>query len=262
MNNTELNKKLKKLARLATKAIKLRAKTKGAHDGKFLQAIFQDKAYKDADLMLKVEMLAKIYSVARIIGTTKDEIKNEELRNNLRNILEDPKTTTLFSEYQKDNYEIKEPLKEILLDTTCGSREKDGKTNTIISLLSKYGYYITNFQFPIYDNFARDGITKLFKQKEFKELLKTSRPHIELGSSLVFFYKYGTLLKACTYLPRKRRIDALDAFFWLYGVMKATQTHEGANKTFWWSGTCGYVGDKKFRDWYDAVQEFMGEKQS
>ena len=260
-NNESLKEKLNTLQTLAAKALVLRGKTKGEHDGNFLKMIFHGKKWKDTDLMLKVEMLAKIYSVARTTGTKKDEKKNEYLKENLKNLLDNNEhhTTDLFNTY-KTNYEISKELGEILLDKSCGSREKDGETNTIISLLSKYGYYITNFQFPIYDNFARKGITALFKQDEFKALFKEwkkSHQQIELKKELTFFYKYSALLNKCSGLPKTQRIDSLDAFFWLYGIMQSTQSTNLANKTFWWSGTCGYVGSKEFKDWYRDAKKLM-----
>lgn len=187
--------------------------------------------------------------------------KDEKLKRNLKNLLDNNETTILFNSY-KTNYEISKELEEKLLNDECGSRDKDGKTNTIISLLSKYGYYITNFQFPIYDNFASQGITKLFKQNEFKTLFKEwKKSHQQANNKkLTFFYKYSALLNKCTDLPKKQRIDSLDAFFWLYGIMKSTQSTNPANKIFWWSGTCGYVGTKQFQDWYGATKKLLDDK--
>ena len=86
--------------------------------------------------------------------------------------------------------------------------------------------------------------------------------HPELGINEVktakkqinFFNQYGMLLRLLK--KRKTTINDLDAFFWLYGVIQNIEKQE-TNKKFWWSGTCGYMGDKNTRNWYFKVKKFM-----
>ena len=62
---------LKRLVSLAQEALRIRDNTKGALDGKFLESIFHDKKWRKIDLRYKLEMLAKIYSVARTVDLDK-----------------------------------------------------------------------------------------------------------------------------------------------------------------------------------------------
>ena len=100
------------------------------------------------------------------------------------------------------------------------------------------------------DKYARTGLHDLLKHHPELGIneVKTAKKQIN------FFNQYGMLLRLLK--KRKTTINDLDAFFWLYGVIQNIEKQE-TNKKFWWSGTCGYMGDKNTRNWYFKVKKFM-----
>lgn len=233
---------LKRLVSLAQEALRIRDNTKGALDGKFLESIFHDKKWRKIDLRYKLEMLAKIYSVARTVDLDKmvDVVSDKE---------------DLFVKgYAQNDYVPSGELESLLMTTECGTMPT---RNKIVSCMSKYGYYISNFKFPIYDKYAREGLAKLIINHQELDIGK----HDDKCSEIKFFSQYGDLLRLLKDSVIKNKgsalIDSLDAFFWLYGIMQSIEKSKNTNTKFWWSGTCGYMGNSLC--WYNEAKRFMGD---
>ena len=233
---------LQRLMNLAQRALCIRDKTKGAMDGKFLESIFYDKEWCEIELKAKLAMLAKIYSVARTV-------KLDEMVKTVAD-----KTDLFVKGYAKNGYVPSKELESLLVTTECGTMQTHNK---IVSCMSKYGYYISRFNFPIYDKYAREGLAKLITNHRELEIGK----HTDKCAEIKFFARYGDLLRLLQKSGLKAKhstlIDNMDAFFWLYGIMNSIEKSENTNTKFWWSGTCGYMGDNL--DWYNDAKEFMGD---
>lgn len=233
---------LKRLMSLAQEALEIRRNTKGELDGKFLYSIFHDKKWRKVELQGKLEMLAKIYSVSRTA-------KLDEMVKAVAD-----KTDLFLKGYVKNDYVPSKELESLLMTTKCGTMPT---RNKIVSCMSKYGYYISKFNFPIYDKYAREGLAKFITNHRELSIDK----HTNKCPEMKFFAQYGDLLRLLQKSGIKAKestsVDNLDAFFWLYGIMQSIEKSKNTNTKFWWSGTCGYMGDSL--DWYNNAKEFMGD---
>ncbi|HIS70662.1 MAG TPA: hypothetical protein IAD02_01585 [Candidatus Enterousia intestinigallinarum] len=235
---------LQRLMDFSQKALCIRDKTKGAMDGKFLESVFHDKKWREIELKAKLAMLAKIYSVARTVKLDK-----------MAKAVFD-KTDLFVKGYAQNDYVLSKELESLLMTTKCGTMPT---RNKIVSCMSKYGYYISKLNFPIYDKYAREGLAKFITNHQELDIGK----HAGKCPEMKFFAQYGDLLRLLQKSGIKAKqstlIDNLDAFFWLYGIMNNidNQPENAANKKFWWSGTCGYMGDSL--GWYNNAKEFMGD---
>lgn len=251
---------LKRLMDLAQEALRIRDNTKGALDGNFLYSIFHEKKWCEVELQDKLAMLAKIYSVARTVRLAK-----------MVKAVSD-KADLFTSGYADNDFVLNKQLESLLLTKKCGTMPKG---NRIVSCMSKYGYYISKFNFPIYDKYAREGLATFIANHRELDIGKHSDKCMEIK----FFAQYGDLLRMLQQSGVKATtttvIDCLDAFFWLYGIMKSIVPSENTNKkyksqnakskynsqnannVFCWSSTCGYMGNSL--DWYNNAKEFMGD---
>lgn len=94
---------------------------------------------------------------------------------------------------------------------------KDGKDKGLaVSLLSKYAYYDTNFQFPIYDSIVRERYAGFWIYCHFD---KTEMPQIHKNKiNIVTFIKaINKLLKNLNYTYIPQRYDLLDRLLWFVG---------------------------------------------
>lgn len=125
-------------------------------------------------------------------------------------------------------------LKEILLARygyNYKKGDKNEKGNQAISLISKYGYFLTNFEFPIYDSLMRQLVNAL------KRYVVEIKPY-DTGENLYnYFSNISSITKAF-----KVSVDQLDAFGWLIGKLENAQKSEKKE--------IGYIGD------IDAWEEF------
>lgn len=239
---TNIENTLKRLIDLAQEALEIRKNTKGELDEKFLYSIFHDKEWSKVELQYKLEMLAKIYSVSRTVKLNK-----------MAKVVFD-KTDLFVKGYAKNEYVPSKELESLLMTKKCGTMLTHNK---IVSCMSKYGYYISKFNFPIYDKYAREGLTKFINNHRELDVDKYTDKRAEIK----FFAQYGDLLRLLQKYGIKVQdstlIDNLDAFFWLYGVMQSIEKSKNTNTKFWWSGTCGYMGNSL--SWYNKTKEFMGD---
>ena len=227
---------------LVNQALGNRKKTKLHQDMEFLTELFNNT---EVSVTYRAKKLADIYSVARTLNPKLDH-SDLLTKDNLR----------LFDNWAESG-KIKEDLKNFLNTTgdidgnPVGSKEG----NRIISFLSKYAYYYTEKNFPIYDSMA-------------DEHLKTLHNKIG-GDSKVggdkyekHFNRYLTLIKhlksnGIEKFNDHTLIDGIDAFLWLYGIMdKATKDAENeVEKKFLYSSTCGPLNG--FTKWYEDSKKFM-----
>ena len=94
---------------------------------------------------------------------------------------------------------------------------KDGKDKGLaVSLLSKYAYYDTNFQFPIYDSIVRERYAGFWIYCDFD---KTEIPQIHKNKIDIktFIKAINKLLKNLNYTNIPQRYDVLDRLLWVVG---------------------------------------------
>lgn len=227
---------------LVNQALGNRKKTKLHQDMEFLTELFNNT---EVSVTYKAKKLADIYSVARTLNPKLDH-SDLLTKDNLR----------LFDNWAESG-KIKEDLKKFLNTTEdidgnpVGSKEG----NRIVSFLSKYAYYYTEKNFPIYDSMA-------------DEHLKTLHNKIG-GDSKVdgdkyekHFNRYLTLIKhlksnGIEKFNDHTLIDGIDAFLWLYGIMDKATKDAGneVEKKFLYSSTCGPLNG--FMKWYEDSKKFM-----
>lgn len=105
---------------------------------------------------------------------------------------------------------------ENILQKTYGKNRKKLEGTKAVSLISKYGYFLTEFNFPIYDSLMKETIKELKKQNCF----------IEKVPSYSSEKDYFNLLYKITSPLGENGIDRFDAFGWLTGkIRKATKSN-------------------------------------
>lgn len=225
------------LKQLCLDAKSLVGKTKSAQDTDFLVKIFDKLNRGEIDIIPCLGVLGTAYSVAR---TTSIKTKQE----NLRKLLSDSKH--IFEQY--DIYSqnpVSKDLQKLFSNTTCGSRT-DG--NTVVSLISKFGYFITGRRFPIFDNLARNSLAKVLSKFKIK--------HGNKSDEIEFFNNYANLLKALS--EDVSFVPYTDAFLWLYGNMRNLEKNAKTNTDVdWWNRTCGFLGEPEFLDWYNKAKNML-----
>lgn len=212
-------------------------KTKIAKDTDFLLYLFNKLNKNEIDIIPCLNVLGAAYSVAR---TTAIKTKSDRLCELLG------AARPLFSQYDiTSSHPVSDDLIRLFSDKTCGSRV-DG--NTIVSLISKYGYFITGRRFPIFDNFARDTL--------FMVLSKFDIKYGQKNDEIVFFNNYARLLNLLS--VDVSFIQYTDAFLWLYGNMRSLEDRASTNTDVdWWNKTCGFLGTPEFLNWYIKVKKFL-----
>ena len=92
---------------------------------------------------------------------------------------------------------------------------KDGnEKGKAVSLLSKYAYYETDFQFPIYDSIVRERYAGfwIYCGWDKKEI-----PKININRIDTFIKAINTLLDKLNYTDKVQRYDSLDRILWVVG---------------------------------------------
>lgn len=229
---------------LVNQALGNRKKTKLHQDMEFLTELFNNT---EVSVTYRAKKLADIYSVAR---TLNKNLKDQDYKQLLNK-----KNLKLFDNWAK-NGEINKDLLAFLNTTQIGRVSVGSKKgNRIVSFLSKYAYYYTEKNFPIYDSMA-------------DEHLKTLHNKIG-GDSKVggdkyekHFNRYLTLIKhlksnGIEKFNDHTLIDGIDAFLWLYGIMEKSTKDAGneVEKKFLYSSTCGPLNG--FTKWYEDAKKFM-----
>lgn len=108
------------------------------------------------------------------------------------------------------------------LFSECYGIGKDGKDKGVaISLISKYAYFETNFQFPIYDSIACEMFPLVwhycgFSKKEMPKLIYSEKGKVLGDKTLVEYVKTINLLIEKVGVKRLN-YDLLDRFLWFVG---------------------------------------------
>ena len=236
------DKTIKDFEKLVKKALENREKTKLHKDMEFLENLFKNK---EVSTKYKATKLADIYSVAR---TLNPKLNYDDLLKK--------KNLDKFKNWVKDE-KIEQGLKDLLNTTKVGTVNVGSKKgNRIVSFLSKYAYYYTNKNFPIYDSMADEHLKTLHNKICENGKVSGKEQHEK------HFNRYLTLIKhlkanGIEKFNGHTLIDGIDAFLWLYGIMdKATKDAENeVEKKFLYSSTCGPLNG--FTKWYEDSKKFM-----
>lgn len=228
---------IENVVQLCQDARSLVERTKIAKDTDFLIELFDKLNRNKIDVIPCIKVLGPAYSVAR---TTNVKTKQTQLQKLLG------QSRPIFEQYDiASPNPISSDLQNLFRDMTCGS-SKNG--NTIVSLISKFGYFVTGRCFPICDTYAKKNLSILAK----KLGLKKTRTDTELS----FFDVYARLLQ--TLGKDKSFIPCTDAFLWLYGSMQSLEKNANTGtEADWWNKTCGFIGDPEFLGWYAKAKQLM-----
>ncbi len=185
------------------------------YNKKHLQQLFNDKVqqpFNDKGICLETRLtiLNKLYS-------TRSSIKGT------MNIINEHGTKKLVEKMMEGD------IDNLTYPITKKGTQEDVKP---ISLLSKYLYYETNFEFPIYDSLAKAtyseffGFNKTIKPKEYFSKIK----QIKEKNSLTY--------------------DKIDAFGWVHGKLSPKDEN---------GESASYITGLGKRDYYKKLEEKIAE---
>ena len=127
----------------------------------------------------------------------------------------DPKSFKTFSERLIEfcnKFEDEDILK--LFNGKYGIGKDGNEKGKAVSLISKYAYYETDFNFPIYDSIVRERFAGFWKYCDFE---KNELPPIILNSMTSFINAINNLLTKLDYIGNNKPYDALDYLLWRLG---------------------------------------------
>ena len=265
---------IEKFVRLVNDVLILRLNGKADGDIGFLDKLF--KKYKEKDkYKIRIKYLKRMYSVARTL--------NKHLNNDDWKELFSKRNVKKYKNYEKnvintENSKLGKNLDKLLefLETKKikgKSKSLGSKSNCVVSALSKYGYYHTEANFPIYDTYAEKYIKLLFEKlytKKQKEELANQTKHKD--KYWRHFFRYAMILKCLNNVKiqkfkiRKNTkiplIKGIDSFVWMYGVMKSAMKKDkieiNNKEPLCYSETCGDVSG--FVSWYRNAKIFLRDK--
>lgn len=186
---------LKKGIELAT--LVLEGDTPYEQGRKMIKSLFEHGTHDVVEISKCLFMIDTIYStqmdkryfgienLATAISQLHDDILRE---NDIDKFLNDKRIEKLF----EDKYGI----------------NKNGKKKKAISLISKYFYFLRNYNFPIHDSVILTNVNDVLKYFGFENELIVSKGIAFIKAIAGFCKKYQI------------RIDEFDHFVWLYGKTK------------------------------------------
>ena len=187
-------KKIKELISL----IKECRKNKNLNSFKQLEAISNNFKIKK-NFFVRIVLIDKIYS------TQIDNIESEldELEKEVEKFEIYFGENNLFDIYEKEN------KFENTFNKLYGKRKKYNTGIKAISFLSKYFYFLSNKNFPIYDKIARESLIKLKLTDEKYSLNK-------LENNWKFYFNLLKDIKVSYNI----NFDELDNFLWFFGKLR------------------------------------------
>lgn len=144
----------------------------------------------------------------------------EELAEVLAKLQEKQKLSDMFLSFLKDKNVEKFTIdckgEEKKLFTGNYGIGKDGNDKGhALSLITKYAYFETNYQFPIYDSIVREMYPLLWN---YCELPKKEMPKMtNIAGDITAFIEAIDLLKAKLGNPKELTYDSLDRLLWYTG---------------------------------------------
>ena len=176
------------------------------------------------DSMYSTQMSRRYYALDELADflAKLSEGKQGKLRHMFLDFAKDPeKNLPLFDFTFKEK---KEEIKKNLFSESFGIG-KDGKDKGVaISLISKYAYFDTKFQFPIYDSIACEMFPLVwihcgFHKKSMPKLIHSEKGRVVGDTTLVEYTKAINLL--IRKLDSKDlNYDLLDRFLWFVGKIR------------------------------------------
>jgi len=174
-------------------------------DKNIIQHLFDSQESYHDSLVFRLTIIDSYYSTQmskRFFGI-------EELADELLKVAKDDSAlrsiVTEFIDHGKHRV-----LLENLFNKMYGYNKKGNQTHRAASLLSKYFYFLTDFNFPIYDNLVKDSFADIRRRYDLN-LSKIP------GDFKITFFDSMTELKA---IAAVESFDTLDNFLWLYGKLR------------------------------------------
>lgn len=172
------------------------------------------------DSMYSTQMGRRYYALDELaeVLTTLAQGEEDRLKNLFIEFAKNPDKNLKFFTYNSD------PKTKKNLFSECYGIGKDGKDKGVaISLISKYAYFETGFQFPIYDSIACEMYPLVWHYCGFgktkPELLVKNGTNVDGAKTMVAYVKAINLLidkldcKGLNY-------DLLDRFLWFVGKIR------------------------------------------
>ena len=180
--------------------------TKYQKDKQIISDMFESKKNTiDVDTVIfRLTIIDSYYSTQmnkRLFGI--EEIAEEILK--ISN--EDEVLRKKFRDFIDTPDEHREILK--LFSSQYGCDKAGEKARKASSLISKYAYFLTNFEFPIYDRFVRISYSPINKLYEYK------LPNLSEDCDKNYFQSISCLNK----ISKINNFDMLDNLLWLYGKL-------------------------------------------
>lgn len=115
--------------------------------------------------------------------------------------------------YLRDSKDNINNIKNLFNKEFGWKKNKETKGNKATSLISKYAYFLTGFEFPIYDSLMKEIIPNV-----------EAYLHITNDTDLTDVDKYFSRIRNIT-KKLGVYVDEFDAFGWLYGKLKNAEKH-------------------------------------
>ncbi|MBR4996827.1 MAG: hypothetical protein IKY84_03035 [Bacteroidaceae bacterium] len=178
-----------------------------------------------ADILIRLTLIDSMYSTQMsrryyaldelaefLVGLS--EGKQGKLRQMFLNFAKDPVKNNRLFNYNKSN----------LFSESYGIGKDGSDKGVAISLISKYAYFETNFQFPIYDSIACEmyplvWINCGFDKKSMPKLIHSENGKVVGDTTLIEYTKAINLLIEkldC----KELNYDLLDRFLWFVGKIR------------------------------------------
>lgn len=184
----------------------LRNNTKYQIDKNIIKAIFSETANLEDKVIARLSVIDSFYSTQmnkRLWGI-------EEISAAINNLSEDDnKVKNLAIEFV-DNPTVESKIFD-LITKEYGCKKNGQPFGKASSLLTKYLYFITNYQFPIYDSLVRTSYRDL--QRRFPDF---NLSNLLDDCDINFFHSTKTLNSVSLIM----NYDLLDNFLWLYGKIR------------------------------------------
>ena len=199
-------------------------KNEYSNDKKIIQSLFDKEEYTFSDLKLQLIVIDSVYStnasknndaIKEItekffeVFKKSDKIK-EEKKITKKDISESFKSLLNNSNDSDDN-----EIHEVFVSTYGFQKADTSKSKQAISLISKYGYFITKYKFPIYDSFVIDNYRVL--KKNNIECLGNNAIDKDIK---LFLEKMNLVTEKVWKDEEQKRYEKLDNLMWVIGKIR------------------------------------------
>ena len=180
--------------------------TKYQKDKEIIKSIFTDTLNNNNKVIARLSTIDGFYSTQmnkRFWGI-------EEISEAINNISTDDDTIINLANQFINNTQTDNPIYNLIVDN-YGYKKNGRVYGRASSLVTKYLYFVTGFQFPIYDSLIRSSYESISSR-----LPQNRLPVLSNSCGIVFF----NAIKMLSSVSEINDFDILDNLLWLYGKIR------------------------------------------